>query len=58
MPGPGPDRHLAPEIELTVEAHQDMLDALEAGDVDRYRAAVTAHYAPLERALDSASDGA
>lgn len=46
----------AKDIERTVEAHQDMLDALEAGDVDRYRVAVRDHYAPLERALDSAGD--
>lgn len=48
----------AHDIQLTVEAHQDMVDALEAGDVERYHAAVHAHYAPLARSLDSAGEGA
>ena len=43
------------EIEHTVEAHDAILDALEAGDVDAYRAAVLDHYGPLTRAIDAAS---
>jgi DNA-binding GntR family transcriptional regulator len=37
----------------TVRAHRDMLDAAIAGDLERYRAAVEAHYAPLLRVLDA-----
>lgn len=36
----------------TVNAHQAMLDALVAGDVEAYRAAVSAHYVPLMKVLD------
>ncbi|MFF3063129.1 FadR/GntR family transcriptional regulator [Oerskovia sp. NPDC057915] len=42
----------APEqIDLTAKAHGAMLRAAEAGDADAYRAAVVAHYAPLQDAL-------
>lgn len=43
------------EIEHTVEAHDAILDALEAGDTDAYRTAVLDHYAPLTRAIEKAS---
>jgi len=39
----------------TVDAHQAMLTALEAGDADAYRQAVHAHYRPLGRVLDAAA---
>ena len=37
----------------TVDAHQAMLTALEAGDAEAYRQAVHAHYLPLGRVLDA-----
>ncbi|MFT3889445.1 MAG: FCD domain-containing protein [Arachnia sp.] len=37
----------------TVRAHRDMLDAAIAGDLETYKAAVEAHYAPLLRVLDA-----
>lgn len=40
------------DLQQTVEAHDQILDALEAGDVEAYREAVAVHFAPLERALD------
>lgn len=39
------------DIHHTVDAHLDMLNALEAGDVEAYREAVVRHYAPLQRVL-------
>ncbi len=39
------------DIHKTVHAHSDMLDALEAGDVSAYKAAVIRHYEPLQRVL-------
>ena len=45
----------AEDILDTVDAHQAMLSALEAGDATAYRAAVVAHYRPLGRVLDAAS---
>lgn len=45
----------AADILDTVDAHQAMLHALEAGDADAYRAAVLEHYRPLGRVLDAAS---
>ncbi len=44
------------DIELTAQAHGDVLVAAEAGDVEAYRRAVHDHYAPLLRVLD-ATDG-
>lgn len=44
----------AADIDQTVEAHGDMLKALEKGDADAYRKAVIAHYAPLQRAIETA----
>lgn len=44
----------AQDIARTVEAHEAMLDALEAGDVEAYRAAVADHYRPLITAIDTA----
>lgn len=41
----------AADIRLTIEAHDAIADALEAGDVDAYGEAVLAHYGPLERTL-------
>lgn len=43
------------EIEHTVEAHDAILDALEAGDLDAYREAVLDHYGPLTRAIEHAA---
>ncbi len=43
------------DIELTAKAHGDMLEAAEAGDVEAYRRAVNAHYAPLLRVLDASA---
>lgn len=37
----------------TAIAHADMLEAALSKDLDRYRAAVVAHYAPLLRVLDT-----
>lgn len=45
----------AEDILVTVDAHQAMLSALEAGDADAYRAAVIEHYRPLGRVLDAAA---
>lgn len=41
------------DMDDTVRAHQDMLDAARAGNLEAYREAVEAHYAPLLRVLDS-----
>src|SRR5699024_1864282 len=38
----------------TINAHQAMLNALEAGDAEAYRQAVLDHYRPLEGVLDAA----
>ena len=45
---------LPSDIELTVHAHTDMLEAARQGDVNGYRLAVIEHYAPLQRALTAA----
>lgn len=39
------------DLSDTVHAHQEMLTAAQAGDLDAYRQAVAAHYAPLLRVL-------
>lgn len=44
----------AQDIQRTVEAHAAMVDALEAGDVDAYRRAVTDHYQPLLNGIEAA----
>ncbi len=44
----------AQDIARTVEAHEAMLDALEAGDVEAYRSAVGDHYRPLLTAIEAA----
>lgn len=44
---------IAGHLRDTALAHQRMLDAALAGDVDGYRAAVLEHYAPLEKILQS-----
>lgn len=41
----------------TLRAHGDMLDALEAGDLEAYRSAVSAHYVPLRRLPDQRRRG-
>ena len=46
----------AEDIEHTVEAHADMLRALEAGDLDAYRDAVVEHYRPLIKVIDAAGE--
>nr|WP_283774691.1 FCD domain-containing protein [Brachybacterium equifaecis] len=45
----------AEDIRETIEAHEQMLDALEHGDTQAYRAAVLAHYRPLQRLLADAA---
>lgn len=42
------------EIATTVEAHDEMLSALEAGDAEAYERAVVRHYAPLQKAIEQA----
>lgn len=42
------------DISQTVAAHRAMLEAIEKNDLEAYRAAVQAHYAPLRRALQRA----
>ncbi len=42
------------DIEATVEAHEGIVDALVAKDVDAYIRQVDAHYAPLMRAVQRA----
>lgn len=44
------------DIALTAAAHGDMLAAAQAGDVEGYRRAVVAHYAPQLRALERRPD--
>ena len=39
------------DIQLTADAHGDMLSSALAGDVDGYKKAVLRHYEPLQRAL-------
>lgn len=46
------------DIDETVRAHRDMLDAAMAGDLESYRVAVDQHYAPLLRVLDSSKKAA
>lgn len=45
----------AQDILDTVDAHEAMVDALEAGDAEAYRQAVHAHYRPLQNLLAEAS---
>lgn len=42
------------DIMDTVDAHAAILEAVEAGDLRAYHAAVAAHYAPLQRAIERA----
>ncbi|NLG21252.1 MAG: FadR family transcriptional regulator [Actinomycetales bacterium] len=42
------------DIEHTIEAHDHMLTALEAGDTEAYLAAVAQHYEPLQRSIEQA----
>lgn len=46
---------LPDDLEVTANAHGEMLRAAEAGDVAGYQEAVRRHYAPLMRALDRSS---
>lgn len=41
---------------LTAQAHDDILDVCEAGNLDAYYAAVELHYAPLYKLLNQQSD--
>lgn len=45
------------DLDDTVRAHKDMLDAATSGDLESYAEAVRAHYAPLLRVLDSTTGG-
>lgn len=51
----GPSLGAAPQRELaaTALAHERMLDAAAAGDLEAYRGAVEAHYEPIRRLLTS-----
>ncbi|MDO5721749.1 MAG: GntR family transcriptional regulator [Actinomycetaceae bacterium] len=42
---------ISPHLEDTARAHQAILDAAIAGDVEAYRQAIIVHYEPLERIL-------
>lgn len=46
------DLALPDDLCQTAQAHGDILDAVQAGNHDRYRAAVVHHYEPLLRMLD------
>lgn len=39
------------DIEITIEAHAAIVQALQAGDAQRYRQVIIEHYAPLQRAI-------
>lgn len=43
------------DVKQIAKAHGDMLSAAVAGDVEAYRRAVLAHYAPLQRSLSTAT---
>ncbi len=49
---------LPADILLTARAHQDILAAAQAGDMEAYRNATIAHYAPLLRMLRSTNGSA
>ncbi|WP_172174887.1 FadR/GntR family transcriptional regulator [Brevibacterium sp. CT2-23B] len=43
---------VAADLEKTARAHGLMLEAAESGDAEAFRAAITAHYEPIMRALE------
>ena len=43
---------VAADLEQTAHAHGLMLEAAESGDAEAFRAAITAHYEPIMRALE------
>ncbi|WP_169251332.1 GntR family transcriptional regulator [Brevibacterium sp. 'Marine'] len=43
---------VAADLEQTAQAHGLMLEAAESGDAAAFRAAITAHYEPIMRALE------
>ena len=43
---------VASDLEQTAQAHGLMLEAAESGDDEAFRAAITAHYEPIMRALE------
>ena len=43
---------VASDLEQTAQAHGLMLEAAESGDAEAFRAALTAHYEPIMRALE------
>ncbi|MFP3396256.1 FadR/GntR family transcriptional regulator [Brevibacterium sp. H602] len=43
---------VASDLEQTARAHGLMLEAAESGDAEAFRAAITAHYEPIMRALE------
>jgi DNA-binding FadR family transcriptional regulator len=47
---------VAVDLERTARAHGEMLEAAEAGDVERFRLAVTTHYEPIQRSLDERAE--
>lgn len=40
------------DLDVTLDAHGELLRTLAAGDSDAYRAAIRTHYAPLQRAIE------
>lgn len=46
------------DMEQTIDAHGEILDAIEASDLSGYQRAVRRHYAPLRAVLDRAGGGA
>jgi len=49
------DLSMPEDIELTIESHADMIDALVADDPALYREVVTRHYEPLRRLVGAAA---
>lgn len=46
------------DIDETIKAHSDIVEALSKGDIEAYRTAVYAHYAPFRRMISAMLDAA
>ena len=44
------------DIDETIKAHSDIVEALTSGNIDDYRSAVLAHYAPFRRMISNMLD--
>ena len=44
------------DIDETIKAHSDIVEALSSGNIDDYRSAVLAHYAPFRRMISNMLD--